>query len=636
MKKLIYLLLFLLPSSFLSAQINADSLETVLNTQQLTADEELSIYKQLSNAYRNSNPDKLILYARKVLDLAIGNENENYAVATSYYYIGMAHHIKANIDSAFIYYQKALDFALETDDKQTETSVYISMGFIYCDRNEYTKGLEYYMKALTIAEETENIPQQINILANIGTTYRRFNNNDHALQYFERVEKLAEETDSPNGKCMAYFNIGGICQDQGDMQKALEYQLKAMEISRTVHIVPYEIGSLLSIAQIYYSDELGEYQKSEQYATEALSIAEKYGDPQMIKQTYATLANLYARQKNYEKCDIAATMAWEMDTTDIVSGKDFIFSIVHANIFLGNKDKAAEYLDKLFKIVREVNDKNLHDSLAEMEVKYETEKKEMRIASLEKDRKLYIGLGVAIVIALLFAIGLLFYRHRLVVQRRKMAEQQVKQLEQEQEVVAARSALNAEKTEREIIARDLHDGVGAMLSVVKNNMDIMKSYSIIETKEAEYFNKALDGLDRSITELRRVAHHIMPAILVEKGLFVALDDFCRTIPEVEFHSAESEFRFDAEKELVFYRCAYELVNNALRHSGASSIEVHLNTDETTVYLSVVDNGCGFDPQKVSVGMGIGNMRTRLSVFDGRIDIYSEPGKGTEVNIELDL
>ena len=632
MKRIIYLLLTCLPLSFLSAQINVDSLENVLNTQQLTVDEELAVYKKLCNAYQNSNPEKLIEYSKKVLELAIENKKDNYTIATSYYFIGMAYHTKADLDSASIYYQKALDFALETGDKQTETSAYISMGFLLCDQNEYVKGLEYYMKALAIAESTDNIPQQINILANIGTTHRRFDNGNHALPYFERVEKLAEEIDSPNGRCIAYFNIGGICQDQGDMHKALEYELKALDISRSVGYRAYEIGSLLCIAQIYYSEEFGEYQKSEAYGTEALRTAEKYGDPHMLKQAYATLANLYIRQERYDKCDVAATKAWEMDTTDIVSGRDFIFSIVHANIFLGNKDKAAEYLDKLFDVVKRVNDKNLHESLSELEVKYETEKKEMHIATLEEERKLYAVLGVTIAVALLLAAGLLFYRHRLTVQKRKIVEQQI----------ATRAALDAEKTEREVLARDLHDGVGAMLSVVKNNMDIMKSYSVIENKEAEYFNKALEGLNKSIAELRRVAHHIMPAVLVEKGLFAALDDFCRAIPEVDFHLPESgdrfdQFdRFDREKELVLYRCAYELINNALRHAKASRIDVHLTMDEKIVYLSVVDNGCGFDPQTVVTGMGIDNMRIRLSVFDGRMDIFSEQGKGTEVNIELDL
>jgi signal transduction histidine kinase len=269
--------------------------------------------------------------------------------------------------------------------------------------------------------------------------------------------------------------------------------------------------------------------------------------------------------------------------------------------------------------------------MVDLETKYETEKKEIRIVALEKDKKLYAGLGATVVLALLSVIGLLFYRYR---SKRKLAEQQIKQLEQEKELIAVRAALDTEKTEREIIARDLHDGVGAMLSVVKNNMTIMKSYSVIENKEADYFNKALDGLDKSIAELRRVAHHIMPAPLAEKGLFVALDDFCRSIPEAEFYSTEQERRFDTEKELVLYRCVYELVNNALRHAKASRIEVHLSMDEETAYLSVVDDGCGFDLQTSPQGMGIKNLHTRLAAFGSRMEIYSEPGKGTEANVEL--
>jgi signal transduction histidine kinase len=128
----------------------------------------------------------------------------------------------------------------------------------------------------------------------------------------------------------------------------------------------------------------------------------------------------------------------------------------------------------------------------------------------------------------------------------------------------------------------------------------------------------------------------MPSTLIEKGLATALDDFCRSIPEMEFHFTEPDCRFDSEKEIALYRCAYELINNSLRHAGASHIDVHLNMDAETVYFSVVDNGCGFDPQTTPAGMGINNMRTRLAAFDGRLDIYSTPGKGTEVNVELNI
>jgi len=123
---------------------------------------------------------------------------------------------------------------------------------------------------------------------------------------------------------------------------------------------------------------------------------------------------------------------------------------------------------------------------------------------------------------------------------------------------------------------------------------------------------------------------------MEKGLFAALDDFCRSIPEAEFHYTEPERRFDPEKELVLYRCAYELVNNAMKHAKATKIEVHLNVDETKAYLSVVDNGCGFDLQNAPQGMGIKNLRTRLSAFGGSMDIFSEPEKGTEANVELKI
>src|SRR3546814_5213267 len=105
-----------------------------------------------------------------------------------------------------------------------------------------------------------------------------------------------------------------------------------------------------------------------------------------------------------------------------------------------------------------------------MEVKYETEKKQLRILALEERSRLYIGLGVAAGIVLLLAIAILIFRHRLTVSKRLLAEQQVKQLEKEKQLTTMQVVLDGETAERSRLANDLHDGLVSMLSVVKLNL----------------------------------------------------------------------------------------------------------------------------------------------------------------------
>jgi signal transduction histidine kinase len=220
-----------------------------------------------------------------------------------------------------------------------------------------------------------------------------------------------------------------------------------------------------------------------------------------------------------------------------------------------------------------------------MEIQYETEKKELRIASLEKARTFYIWLSIAGSAILLLALGLLFFRHRLNVHKRKLAEQQIIQLEQEKQIIAVQSVLDGETEERKRVAGELHDSLGAMLSVVKLNL-----------ADVEHLQNARDLLDQSINELRRIAHRMMPESLLRYGLKASLEDFCLSVPIMEFHYFGDESRLEDKVELLMYRCVHELVNNALKYSGATGINVQLVQGADRLSLTVQDNGCGFEPE----------------------------------------
>jgi signal transduction histidine kinase len=228
----------------------------------------------------------------------------------------------------------------------------------------------------------------------------------------------------------------------------------------------------------------------------------------------------------------------------------------------------------------------------------------------------------------------LLIRHRIIIQKRQIAEQKVKHLEQEQQLIATQAVLDGETTERSRVARDLHDGIGGMLSLVKLNLNDVKNFEI-DGAGVEKFGKALDMLDQSIIELRRVAHHIMPETLSRSGLKVSLEDFCLAVPNAHFQYIGENIRLDSRLEVLLYRCTYELVNNAVKHAQANNINVQLMLDNNLISLTVQDDGVGFDPQTVKAGMGIENIRTRIALYKGKLNIESFSGKGTEICIEVE-
>ena len=246
--------------------------------------------------------------------------------------------------------------------------------------------------------------------------------------------------------------------------------------------------------------------------------------------------------------------------------------------------------------------------LSQMEVLYETEKKEARIATLNRERSLYRWLlGVAIVATGALEVSVLLI---IVMNRRK------------KKLIAAKAALEAETRERRILARDLHDGVGSMLSVLRLKIEG-------NADKAE----SLQQLDSTAGELRRTAHHLLPEELLRSGLRSALSDFAASVPGAEFSSSADGHPIARDLELVLYRCAYELVNNALKHAHASHIDIQLLQGPHEVTLTVSDDGQGMAGGK---GMGLQNIGQRIEPYHGTLHIASGGGNGTEVNVSLPL
>jgi signal transduction histidine kinase len=270
-----------------------------------------------------------------------------------------------------------------------------------------------------------------------------------------------------------------------------------------------------------------------------------------------------------------------------------------------------------------------------MELKYETEKTELKITALEDEKRLIIWLGIAGSSALLLIIVASLLLWRWTVQKKRISDQQVKQLLQEKQLIATQSILDGEIQERTRIARDLHDGLGSMLTGVKYNLESLKGNETFNNEEVVSLNNAMKILNDSMNEMRRVAYHLMPEALSRFGLKTALQDFCDHFPIINLVWFGGDERLkDPKKEVMIYRAIHELVNNALKHSNATNIGVNVMHEKDYIAFTVFDNGAGFDKEKQTQGMGLKNICERVSAYNGRIEIDTKIGEGTEVNVEI--
>jgi signal transduction histidine kinase len=353
-----------------------------------------------------------------------------------------------------------------------------------------------------------------------------------------------------------------------------------------------------------------DYAGALEYAAEALKYAELNGDPTITAKILQAFSDIHLAQGNYEASGQYAAQAVEMFPDYRKVNPGATFNAAAARLFAGDKEETYEYFRTYSVQMKENADKQFRETMASMEILYETEKKEMRISDLERKNIQYICIGI---FALLLAIAIYF-----------ILRQKIKNEQKEKQLIAANAVLEWEKKERKRFASDLHDGINGMLSAAKLELNTAE----------ENLQNVRNQLDECIETIRRMARGMMPSSLERYGLKAALEDYCRLFPNVDFHFFGEEKRINERQELTVYYCAYELVNNAFRHSGAQNINVQLVQDAGAISLTVQDDGCGFDEQNVTESSGLKNIRDRVAVFNGKIDIVASPGNGTETNIEL--
>jgi signal transduction histidine kinase len=202
--------------------------------------------------------------------------------------------------------------------------------------------------------------------------------------------------------------------------------------------------------------------------------------------------------------------------------------------------------------------------------------------------------------------------------------------------------INTEENERKRFAKDLHDGLGPILSTVKMSLSALTD-RIKDPSGSVILNNTNHLVNEAITTIKDISNNLSPHVLLNFGLTSAISAFTTKINQtkaikIDFHSNMESQRLDNEKEVVVYRAVCELINNSILHSGASRIEIELNKHEKFVTLQFYDNGRGFDTSTLSKedtkGMGISNIETRVKTIEGVFILESTPGKGTSALIKL--
>jgi two-component system, NarL family, sensor kinase len=213
----------------------------------------------------------------------------------------------------------------------------------------------------------------------------------------------------------------------------------------------------------------------------------------------------------------------------------------------------------------------------------------------------------------------------------------------------ARSVWTVQEEERRRLARELHDGLGQVLTALANQLqrihDDARAQENLGLKHR--LADALEITRGALRDTRELSRLLRPTLLDDLGLDAALSWLVRTLSErtalkLQYHAGLAEQRLETEIETLVFRITQEALTNVLRHARATRGSVHLWQDGNGLHLCIEDDGCGFepalldDPGHCSDHSGVRGMRDRARLFGGQLEVHSQPGLGTRVQLDLPL
>ncbi len=624
------------------SQINKDSLLNCLNVAKEDTTKVLLLLN-IADAFETNNQDSANYYLREVKQLS---EKLNFTNGLYKYYqqsailsftigdytlameqskvaldlaitlgdTGLIINSLANTGIVFQYlgkFDSQLEFSLQAltmierrHEYKKLSSMYHNVGNAYYNLRQYQKCIDYSMLALSTQAKYGGSSYTNRILASLGNGYSQLYQYDSAIYYFRQASAESKKVNDKYADAMIMGEMVNLYANTFDFDSLLSMAKNSVALAEELQSRQMMTTALRNLAYANYLND--NHEQARKYIDDAVEIAKSDSLINELKNSYIVLSYIASRSGDYK------TSVWSKATSDSLNSL-------------------------------EINEEVLSKT-SEMQEKYEAEKRNNQILLQQNElrQKNLLNYFLFAAFAMLLLLSVISYRNFL--HRQRLQNQRIDKLETEKKLMATEAVLKGEEQERTRLAKDLHDGLGGMLSGIKYSFSAMKKNLIMTPENQLVFERSIDMLDSCTKEMRRVAHNMMPESLVKFGLGTAIQDFCNDINE----SGALQITFlpigldkvllDQTMAITIYRIVQELMNNILKHAAAKSAIVQLSNSDGHFTITVEDDGKGFDTAILNKSKGIGwtNIQHRVDFLKGNIDINSQPEKGTSVQIDFNI
>jgi len=543
-------------------------------------------------------------------------------------------------DSFEYFVHQAIPLSIRLDDVVAETRIKTFWGTTVFLNGYFDSAVTIQ---LTVARKGEQRPLYIELAQlyyELSGIYGRGKYHDISTRYIRKGLAIAHSLNNDSSIADGYNRLGVLFERENKLDSALHYYEMSRDINHRLGHILGESYSLENIGGIY--NIKNEQDKALLFLRQSVAYREQLDNKISLAIAYMNMGETFAGMKNYDSSIYYTNKSLQVAL--VIKYRD-ITGYAY-NFLSGVYEKKGDYKTALHyhQLFSALNDSLYNEKrsqqLAEMNTKYETEKKEQQIDKLHqqteiqslqiRQRNIFIT-AAAILVLIAAAVTWLAYN------RRKLQEQaRLQKAINRQQEITAREVIQAEERERRRIAADLHDGVGQLLSAALMNLNGLFNKTPMSPESQTLSQHSLALVTESYDELRQISHQMIPNTLLKVGLASAVKDMIMRIDQsrlsISLEADGLDSRLDEEIETVLYRVIQESVNNVIKHSAATRLNIQLTKDEEGVAVTIEDNGKGFDLKQKDKGIGLKNMLSRVQFHKGTIDIDSSPGKGTLVAV----
>lgn len=561
-----------------------------------------------------------------------------------------------NYDFQEKYTSLLLETAKEGKNVNSLFDAYMQAGYLFeeeyrsnnADRDLLRKAEQHYLEAYNLINKNEkhlvNPTDLAYVSVNLANLYHEFypdNGGKKAISYARQALDIAAETEQYAITIPAYGILADESFKVGHREEGKKYLQQALyNLQREAHY-DYQVGLSLFSRLAEVSVEEGKYEEAFNYQKSYIDVFEKAFNSDKLDKT-KQLELKYERELQNQKL-MRLRLEGEKKEQQIKLMKalnDRQHQLVE-NLKLNELNRTQQL--KVLQLERDKKEQDLQLSRLENEQRLqELDVSKKQIAFKSRMNSIYIWLFISCLIVIVLLFYAYWQRSKALKQKEHLHELEIEKNNQQHAIKNLTAMLAGEEKERTRLARDLHDGLGGLLSSTKLGLSAINKNALEQETMKVGIDRSIDLLDGAVDELRRLAHNLMPDLIVKYGLKETLRDYASRMSQstcqVECEFLQFESTLSTEQEISLYRIIQELVNNALKHANATNILIQLSSHNKRLHITIEDDGKGFDMESVDLqhSAGMHNVRSRLSFLNGEMKVMSENGAGTTIELELPM